>query len=89
MEQDIRTILTKYARLSVEVTALERNSSLYDAGMTSHATVNVMLALENEFDIEFPERMLRRGVFESIASILAAVKELADVHVTNEQLLAG
>ena len=26
--------------------------------MTSHASVNLMLALENEFDIEFPDRML-------------------------------
>ncbi len=45
--------------------------------MTSHATVNLMLALETEFDVEFPERMLRRHVFESIASIRAAVEELS------------
>jgi acyl carrier protein len=45
--------------------------------MTSHASVNVMLALEGKFDIEFPDRMLKRGVFESIASIKRAVEELA------------
>ena len=38
--------------------------------------MNVMLALEGQFDIEFPDRMLKRGVFESIAAIRAAVDEL-------------
>ena len=44
--------------------------------MTSHASVNVMLALEDRFDIEFPDRMLNRSVFESIAAIERALLEL-------------
>ena len=48
--------------------------------MTSQASVNVMLALEDAFDIEFPDRMLTRSVFESIGSISAALTEL-DVDV--------
>jgi acyl carrier protein len=35
-----------------------------------------MLALEGEFEVEFPDHMLKRNVFESIASIQAAVEEL-------------
>jgi acyl carrier protein len=38
--------------------------------------VNVMLALEDAFDVEFPDSMLKRSVFESIAGIAAAVGEL-------------
>ena len=45
-------------------------------GLTSHASVNLMLALEERFDIEFPERMLRRGAFASIAAIRAGLEEL-------------
>jgi acyl carrier protein len=41
--------------------------------MTSHAAVNVMLALESEFDVEFPDHMLTRSVFESIATIRGAI----------------
>jgi acyl carrier protein len=41
--------------------------------------VNVMLALESAFDVEFPDRMLRRGVFESVASIRRALEELRGV----------
>jgi acyl carrier protein len=44
--------------------------------MTSHASVNVMLALEGEFDVEFPDHMLKRSVFDSISSISAAIGEL-------------
>jgi acyl carrier protein len=55
---------------------LTPDSDLYAAGMTSHASVNVMLALEGEFEIEFPDHMLKRSVFESIAAINAAIGEL-------------
>ena len=45
--------------------------------MTSHASISVMLGLEAAFDVEFPDRMLTREVFSSIASIRAALDELA------------
>ena len=35
-----------------------------------------MLGLEETFDVEFPERMLNRRTFASIAAIAAAVSEL-------------
>nr|WP_325347117.1 acyl carrier protein [Xylophilus sp.] len=73
----MRTVLARHGRLSTDVTALADEADLYRNGLTSHASVNVMLALENEFDVEFPDRMLKRGVFGSIASIRDAVEELA------------
>jgi acyl carrier protein len=76
MSDDIRQILKAHGRLSVDVANLADDADLYQAGMTSHASVNVMLALEGQFDIEFPDRMLKRGVFESIGAIRAAVDEL-------------
>jgi acyl carrier protein len=39
-----------------------------------------MLALEDAFEIEFPERMLRRRTFESVAAIRDAVAELTGSH---------
>ena len=76
MTDTIRRVLDDHARLPVDVDTLADDSDLYQAGMTSHASVNVMLALEDAFDIEFPDRMLRRSVFESIAAITAALSEL-------------
>jgi acyl carrier protein len=76
MTEEIRQILADHGRLSVDAAALAPDADLYNAGMTSHASVNVMLALEDHFDVEFPDRMLKRSVFESIAAIEAALKEL-------------
>ena len=72
----IRTILQEHGRLSRDAESLAAEADLYQAGMTSHASVNVMLALEGEFDIEFPDHMLKRNVFNTIASIRAALDEL-------------
>jgi acyl carrier protein len=76
MIDKIRNILKEYGRLSVDTEALGEDDDLYQAGMSSHASVNVMLALESEFELEFPDRMLSRGVFQSIGSIRSAIEEL-------------
>jgi acyl carrier protein len=76
-ETPIRKVLRDHARLNGDAMTLARDADLYQAGMTSHASVNVMLALEGEFNIEFPDRMLKRSVFASIAAIEGALSELA------------
>jgi len=72
----IRALLREHGRLAVDGASLSEDSDLYDAGLTSHASVTLMLALEDHFLIEFPDRMLRRGAFASIAAILSGVEEL-------------
>ncbi len=72
----IRTILKEHGRLTKDAEGLADDADLYQAGMTSHASVNVMLALESEFDVEFPDQMLKRSVFESITAIRTAIDEL-------------
>jgi acyl carrier protein len=76
MDDDIRQILKDHGRLPDSVDALPRDADLYQAGMTSHASVNVMLALEDHFDVEFPDHMLKRSVFASVAAISIALTEL-------------
>jgi acyl carrier protein len=78
MVEEVRRIVGENGRLSVDVTTLEPQTDLYEAGMTSHASVNVMLALEDAFDVEFPDRMLKRDVFESLAAITAALEEIQE-----------
>jgi acyl carrier protein len=76
MTAEIRTVLAHHARLSVGPETLADDADLYQAGMSSHASVSVMLALEEAFDVEFPDHMLKRSVFESVAAIAAALAEL-------------
>ncbi len=78
MTDRIRTILSDHARLSVDAATLGNHDDLYQAGMTSHASVQVMLALEDEFDVEFPDAMLKRSVFETIANMAEAVGSLVE-----------
>jgi acyl carrier protein len=76
VDTDIRQVLRDHARLPVDADTIDVHADLFQAGMSSHASVNVMLALEDTFDIEFPDSMLKRSMFESIAAIAAAVTEL-------------
>ena len=76
--EKVRAILAQHGRLSVSIDELENDSDLYKAGLTSLATVGLMLALEDQFDIEFPESMLSRKTFDSIESIVECVDELVE-----------
>jgi acyl carrier protein len=76
-EMKIRTVLRNHGRLNQDPHVLDARADLYQSGMTSHASVNVMLALEGAFDVEFPDSMLKRNVFSTIESIRRAVSELA------------
>jgi acyl carrier protein len=79
LKDQIRDVLRDHARLPVDVESVDDHADLFQAGMSSHASVNVMLALENTFDVEFPDRMLTRNVFESVDAIASAIGELQGV----------
>lgn len=81
MTDTIRRIIEEEGRIAVSVASLDDNTNLYDAGLTSHASVNLMLALEDAFDIEFPDEMLRKQTFESIAAIRASIEELVGASI--------
>jgi len=75
-KEQIRAVLKEHARLTKDVATLTDDADLYQAGMTSHASVNMMLGLEGAFEIEFPDHMLKRSVFESVQAIATAIAEL-------------
>lgn len=77
-EKAVRDILAEHSKLSVDVAALQSDSDLYDAGLTSLTTVNVMLAIEEHFDVEFEDAMLSRATFQSVDALVDAVAELLE-----------
>ena len=81
MKDRIRQVIQEHGRLSVDVAGFGDDASLYEAGMTSHASVNVMVGLEDAFDVEFPDEMLKREVFESVSSIAAALAQITGTAV--------
>lgn len=74
--ETVRGVVARHGHLTGDASGLTGAESLYAAGMTSHASVNVMLGVEDEFDLEFPEEMLTKETFETIDSICAAVRKL-------------
>jgi len=72
----IRPIVAEHARLRVNVDQLSDDADLYEAGLTSLSTVNLMLALEEHFDVEFSDRMLGRKTFSSMRALSDAIAEL-------------
>jgi acyl carrier protein len=77
LKEKIKQIVGDHAHLAMDIASLDTSSDLYSAGMTSHSSVVLMLALENEFGLEFPPALLNRSVFESVDSIALAIESLA------------
>jgi len=73
VDATIRDALAAHGHLAVAVTGLKDDDDLYQRGLSSHASVNLMLALEDAFDVEFPDSLLRRDTFRSIAAIREAL----------------
>lgn len=76
MNNTIRSLLSKHAGLPVNVSDLADGADLYAAGLTSFASVQLMLALEENFDIEFPDNLLNRKSFQSIEAIERSVASI-------------
>jgi acyl carrier protein len=76
LRSQILSVLKEHGRFAADPGEIADDVDLYQLGMTSHASVRVMLALESTFDIEFPDRMLTRTVFESVSAIGTAIEEL-------------
>lgn len=51
-------------------------SDLYDLGVTSLQTVNLMLELEDHFAIQFPPSVLSREAFRSVDAINGLVQKM-------------
>ena len=46
-----------------------------------------MLALEDAFDVEFPDELLRKSTFESVSGIHAALESLGESEPAAQQLI--
>lgn len=76
VQSRVRGVLKGTDFLQADVDTLADDADLYAAGLNSHATVNLMLALEEAFDIELPDRLLKRKTFSSINAIAEALAEI-------------
>jgi acyl carrier protein len=78
MNEKIRELLGKHGSLPVNIADLANAADLYAAGLSSFASVQLMLALEENFDIEFPDNLLNRKSFASIDAIQRTIESIVE-----------
>jgi acyl carrier protein len=81
MHNRVRTIVGSLNLLPVPVDGLSDQDNLFDAGMTSFGSVQLMMAIEEEFDIEFPNSLLTRKTFATLGGLISAVEQLVSEKV--------
>ena len=84
MLKSIRVILSEVGGLAGTVEQLEPDADLYRAGLKSLAVARVMVALEQEYGVEFRSDMLDRATFSSISAIARALNSLGARHVPSQ-----
>ena len=73
VETQIYEILVKEGRLQLP---LNKSDQLFEHGLDSAGVVNVMMALEEAFDVNFPDEFLNRRTFSTLNSIVAAINTI-------------
>ena len=76
LQDRVRQVLREQGSVPGDVDRLSPEADLYAAGLTSLASVDLMLALEQTFNLLLPDDALNRKTFESIGSITALVERL-------------
>jgi acyl carrier protein len=76
LDERICRVIAENGQLAVDPASITEDTDLYRAGMSSLSTVNVMMALEEEFSVEFPNDMLQARTFQCLASIRSALEQL-------------
>jgi acyl carrier protein len=72
----IRQIVIEHSGLADSVADLPATADLWQAGMDSLATIRIIIAVEREFQVELPDRVLTQQAFQSISAISAVVSQV-------------
>lgn len=77
-ELDIRKILERNEELAPLLDRISEDDNLFDKGLSSFGSVQLMLALEERFGIEFPDNLLNRKSFSTIRDIRSTLESLVE-----------
>ena len=73
---DVIDLVERNTGIIVGTGTLTVDSDLYAAGMSSFASVDVMISVEEAFDIEFPQALIQRDTFATVRAIAQAVEQI-------------
>lgn len=78
VESAVRDALARHGKMGVDARTVDARADLFQHGLTSNASVNVMLAVEDALEVEFPDADLTRATFTSVASLTAVAARLVE-----------
>jgi acyl carrier protein len=73
VEDEIRRLVIGNATLAIGEASLTDDTDLFSAGMTSYASVTMMMSIEEHFGVVFTDSQIIRTTFQTIASMAEAV----------------
>ena len=76
LENEIAVIVTTVCRLPDDPASLDPLANLFEMGVSSFQTVQVMLALEERFAFQFPDAFLRKEHFASVHALSLAISTI-------------
>lgn len=82
LKEKIRSCLVEHLRMVNDPQEIPVDADLSTLGLTSMAATNLLIDLEDEFDIQFPDSMLTPEVFHAVNSLEEAVASLLDERVS-------
>jgi acyl carrier protein len=82
MKETLRRILSELGCLDVPLETISDRTDLNAVGLSSLATVHLMLAIERDFAVKIPDSMLNYRLFSSIDSMAAAITQVQRAQAT-------
>ncbi|MER5214821.1 phosphopantetheine-binding protein [Streptomyces sp. NPDC002838] len=76
IEMRLRALVLEDSKTGQLRDTLTFDTDLWNSGMDSMASVRLLVAIEEEFGIEFPDELLTRSTFTSITTMASAVRSL-------------
>jgi acyl carrier protein len=73
-EDTIRQLIERQLKLAVHGYQLGPDDNLWDMGLSSLTCLGLMLDLEDVFEVELPQELLKESTFRSLNSIRDAVE---------------
>jgi acyl carrier protein len=77
MISTLKELAVEHIAALSSVGQVDEDSDLAELGLDSMSALNLLLDMEDEFDVQFPEEYLTADVFSTLATLATAILVLA------------
>ena len=81
MNQRLLDLVKKYLKYWDKETNIDFDMNLKDLGLDSIASIQLLIEIEDEFDIEITDEYLTDNTFSTISSLRKVVEEIMECEV--------